>query len=211
MIKYGLISQTDARTLEKTIDLICAEFSEDSIIDITEIGVYGGGTGMGISEYVRSKDMLVWVTGIDNFKDGQPMDFPYNKFIKGNSTEVYHQLKDNSQHLIFVDGDHSKIGVIGDFYAYADKVKVNGYMVFHDTGKHIKPFKDFQHGDITNPDAYISVRKALEKIGLLSKVFFPYPNDKKDMNSLITGWELIFDEADETNEAGGVIVLKKIY
>lgn len=197
MIKYGLISDTDARTLEKTIDLICNVF-DDEWVNITEIGVYGGDTGKGMSEYIKSKNALYWMTGIDNSKDKEAVRFPYNTMIYGNSNEVYNQLEDNSQHLIFVDGCHCFAHVVSDFFCYAPKIKIGGYFAFHDTGKHIQPMKDFQHGDKNNPDAYISVRKALLAIGM----FLPVSN---------FGFNLIFDEADETNEAGGICVFKKLY
>lgn len=209
MIKYGLISETDASCLEKTIDLICDEYNDD-LLRVTEIGVYSGETGKGICEYIENvKDKDVCIIGIESIKDDQIImnADEYNDLIIGNSTEVYNQLEDNSQHLIFVDGDHSLIGVISDFYAYADKVKVGGYIAFHDTGRHIKPFKDFQHGDKDNPDAYISVRKALQKIGLL------YPDnfsDRKHLHHAMYDWELVFDEADENNEAGGICIFRKI-
>lgn len=116
----------------------------------------------------------------------------------------------DKQYLRMIDiisGGHSLIGVILDFYAYADKVKVGGFFCFHDTGRHIKSFKDFQHGDKENPDAYISVRKALQKIGLL------YPDnfsDRKHLHHAMYDWELVFDEADENDLAGGICVFRKI-
>lgn len=198
MPKYGLISETDARCLEKTIDMICEEFPDDPI-NVTEVGVYGGDTGGGISEYLKSKNRLYWMTGIDNYKDGEAVRFPYNTLINGNSNEVYNQIQDNSQHLIFVDGCHCFSHAVSDFFCYAPKVKTRGYFAFHDTGRHIKEFKDFQHGDKNNPDAYISVRKALDAIGVLK-------------SGICAGkmWKKIFDEADEANEAGGVIVFRKL-
>jgi len=87
--------------------------------------------------------------------------------------------------------------------------KTGGYLAFHDTGKHIKPFKDYQGaGDKEDADMYISVRKALNKIGLLRDTI-------RDVNSLdgyryFEGWELIFDAADETDLAGGICVFKKV-
>lgn len=206
MIKYGLISQVDAYALERTLDLIMDEFWNEAI-EFTEIGIYSGKTGYGINRYFASKKIASWWNGIDNRKDGQPIVYYPDRFIEGNSSEVYNQLNDYTQHLIFVDGDHSLIGVISDFYAYKDKIKIGGYIAFHDTGKHIKPFKDFQHGDRANPDAYISVRKALNKIKLLhDNDDFAYDvimSFKKDR------WELVFDEADETDEAGGICVFRK--
>jgi len=207
MIKYGLISETDARCLEKTIDLILHKNSQEYIY-VTEIGLFDCGTSNAIFNYIEKKSLECVYTGIDNNKDKQVIVPFWMKFIQGNSNEVYNQLSDNSQDLIFVDGDHSLIGVISDFYAYADKVKVGGYIAFHDTGRHIKPFKDFQHGDKENPDAYISVKKALQKIGLL------YPDnfsDRKHLHHAMYDWELVFDEADENDEAGGICVFKKLF
>lgn len=194
MIKYGLISHCDAAVIEKTISLApnCSDKFCAEPICITEIGLYNCETSIGIYEYVKSKNWKIKYTGIDNQKDKEIVAPDWMNLIIGNSNEVYNQLEDESQHMIFFDGDHSLIGVISDFFAYEDKIKVGGYAIFHDTGEHIKPFKDFQHGDENNPDAYISVRKAIKKIGL-------------------RGWEPIFDEADIYNEAGGVMVFKKLF
>ena len=210
-IKYGLISQTDARVLEYTIDLICDEF-KDEIIKVTEIGIYSGQTSKGIWDYVLdNKKRLLNLKGIDNKKDGEEIIYfpinPYTELIIGNSNEVYNQLPDEGQHLIFIDGCHCFAHVVSDFFCYAPKVKKGAYLAFHDTGKHIAKFKDFQHGDKENPDAYISVRKALEKIGLFE--LHEYPMMKDWIGNF--GFELIFDEADETNPAGGICVFKKLY
>lgn len=202
MIKYGLISETDWNTITKTLDLVME--STDEVINTCEIGIYSGATSFAICEYIQSKERKVNHIGIDNIKDGEPiLHFPLNqKFIRGNSTEVYYKVEDNSQDFIFIDGDHSYIGVISDFFAYSSKVKNGGYLLFHDTGKHIKPLKDFQHGDKNNPDSYISVRKALINIGLIN-----LPNDYINKQPQ---WEIVFDEADISNDAGGVIVIQKI-
>lgn len=204
-IKYGLISETDARTLERTIDLISNEF-DDGIICVAEIGIYGGDTGNGMTEYIRSNGRVPFITGIDNGKDKELVRFRYDKLLIGDSGEVYHKLKPYSHHLIFVDGCHCFAHTVSDFFCYSSKVKIGGYMAFHDTGDHIRPFKDYQHGDKSNPDAYISVRKALREIALFSGI------DAKtgDIFSMDGCWKLIFDEADPNNEAGGICVFKKL-
>lgn len=211
MIKYGLISETDARTLEKTIDLICDEFPNEMLRTL-EIGVYSGLTSKAIIQYIFNvKKRYTWHIGIDNNKDGQPMTdwFEAATFISGNSSEVYNQIEDNSQYLIFVDGCHCMSCVISDYFLYGEKVKVGGYFAFHDTGRHIKPFKDFQHGDKNNEGAYISVRKALEYCGAFG--YWNYPKDYHGEKKGNDRWELVFDEADETNEAGGICVFKRLY
>lgn len=217
MIKYGLISETDGRTIEKTIWEVVNNFPKDTTIYTTEVGVFDGQTSRGLNELIKSfhrtSDGLQFChvhTAIDNEKDKPILKpFPECNLIKGNSNEVYNQLEDNSQHLIFVDGCHCFAHVISDFFCYAPKVKVGGFIAFHDTGKHIKPMKDFQHGDKNNPDAYISVRKALKAIGLIE---YQYEFTFGEMYpEKYPGWELVFDEADSADLAGGVTVFKKLY
>lgn len=206
-IKYGLISKIDAECIEATLNYVMSDFPNE-VINVTEVGCYAGESGNAFSQYIKSKKRIPNITGIDNNKDGEKLRFDYDKLIIGNSAVVYNQLENNSQHLVFIDGDHSLIGVISDFFAYADKVKIGGYLVFHDTGKHIEPCTGFQHGDKYNPDAYISVRKALDKLGL---IYFSTQIDKKEYHTLRMNWKIIFDEADKADEAGGVCVFKKLF
>lgn len=209
-IKYGLISETDAKTIEATVSLILKEFWEEKLY-ITEIGLYNCETSVGIKRIIERNGSEVFYTGIDNQKEKEIIAPDWMNLIIGNSNEVYNQLADNSQHLVFIDGNHSFPYVISDFFCYAGKVKQGGYLAFHDTGKHIKLFKDYQGvGSKDDADMYISVRKALNKIGLL--------NDKFDASSTYLydiisrrNWDLVFDEADEKNEAGGICVFKKLY
>jgi hypothetical protein len=220
-IQYGLISRVDSDTIEMVIDLICNDF-DDKAINICEIGLYNGRTSSGIYEYVTTKkykskythpDQPIFefnykcnYTGIESFILGEKMVFfpEEGTLINGNSIEMYNRIPDNSQHLIFVDGCHCFAHVVSDFFCYAPKVKTGGFIAFHDTGNHIKPFKDFQHGDKDNPDAYISVRKALSSIGLLGRHEFLYPYNYRSI------WELVFDKADENDEAGGICCFRKL-
>lgn len=219
-IKYGLISDTDARTLEKTIYLITKEMLGTGItetgINITEIGLYSGETSKALYEYATSKqygglsanpiDSLMQCfnfkcnyTGIDNNKDGEQIKhFPEDgKLIIGNSSEVYNQLEDESQHMIFQDANHSYPMTISDFFCYEKKVKKGGYYAIHDCGEHIAPKTSFQcMGSKDDEDMYISCRRAIKRIGLL---------DNK-----LEGWELVFDEADTENLMGGICVFRKI-
>lgn len=204
MIKYGLISKVDSDCLEKTINRICREFG-DEYLNITEIGLFDCGTANGIREYVHTKKRGTCYTGIDNNKDKKITPPQWMNFIEGNSSEVYNRLEDESQHLIFIDGNHSFPAVVADFFCYASKVSAGGYMAFHDTGIHIKPFKDYQRiGSDQDPDMYISVRKALTSIGLLRKRS-PLMAD----GVFIEDWDLIYDECDPNDEAGGVCVFQK--
>lgn len=195
MIKYGLISEVDWACIKKTIDLILPEFWDEKIC-VTEIGLYNCHSSIAIKEYVESREMAVAYTGIDNQKDKEIIAPDWMNLIIGNSNEVYNQLEDNSQHLIFEDSCHCYGCVIGNWYHYSPKVKIGGYYAFHDTGKHIAAFKDYQHGDKEKQDSYISVRKALTDLGLYEGM---------------EGWELVFDEADILDAAGGITVLKRLF
>lgn len=197
IIKYGLISETDAMVLEKTIDLICNDFTDNEIC-VTEIGLFDCGTVNGLSQYItEKKSRIVYYTGIDNEKDKPIIAPPELHYINGNSNEVYNQIEDNSQHLVFQDANHSYPMTISDFFCYEGKVKRGGFYALHDTGAHIRPKTSYQRmGSIEDEDMYISCRKAIKRIGLLDNKF--------------DGWELVFDEADILNEMGGIVVLRKL-
>lgn len=210
MIKYGLINQVDASCLERAIDYIQKDFPTE-VINYTEVGLYHGATTRGIKEYLESKNAKYVLTGIDNFKDKEELVFlPEGvNLIIGSSIEVYNQLPDNSQHLILIDGNHSFPYVIADFFCYAPKVKVGGYIAFHDAAPHAQNKSYQRMGSDKDMDMYISVRKALGRIGLLNK------NVQADFDSYIgsNGFELIFDKHApfEVDEGGGTIVFKKLY
>jgi len=216
MIQYGLISRIDSDTLEKTFDLIANEFPDETI-NYTEVGIYNGRSVNGVKEYLESKGLKYQLNGIENFKDKEQLVFlpEETNLIQGSSIEVYNQLEDNSQHLILIDGNHSFPYVIADFFCYSQKVKVGGYIAFHDAAPQAQ-FKSWQRmGSESDPDMYISVRKALEKIGLLEDGYVwdeinkgMYGYGKLPISN--SRWELVFDEYDKTHEGGGLIVLKKI-
>ncbi len=207
MIKYGLISETDAKTLEATIDLII-EDNPNELLYITEVGCYAGQSASGLSQYIKSKGKDCFIVGIDNGKDGEELRFKYDRFIKGNSNEVYNQLKDDSQDLIIIDALHTFPAVISDFFCYAPKIKVGGFIAFHDSGKHLDPLSHWQGvGDKNDPDMCIGgVRRALNKIGLIVDI----EQANESINRYYNECELIFDEADPNDTGGGFCVFKKL-
>lgn len=195
MIEYGLISRVDASVLEKTIDLICEEFPTQEI-KVTEVGLYNGRTSKGIKEYIEGKGRFPVLTGVDNFRDNEQLSFyPHDaRLLRGNSSEMCYQIEDYSQHLIFIDGLHTFSGVISDFFCYYPKVRIDGYLAFHDVAPHAQG-KDWQRlGFQDDPDQHISVRRALNEIN-------PF---------LYRDFELIDERYDPNDAAGGVAVFKRI-
>jgi hypothetical protein len=196
-MSYGLLTAKDIETIEKTLDLVC-ESNYNDPVRVTEIGVRDGSTSRGINKYLVKKGKLVFYTGIDNNHDmevQEPFDGCY--LIIGNSGEVFYKLQDNSQNFIFLDANHSLFNTTADFLLYMSKVRVNGFFVFHDTSPNIAPFTDYQGiGDKNNTYNYISCRDAIQRMGLLENKF--------------PGWELVYDEHDQSFPTGGVTVVKRI-
>jgi hypothetical protein len=196
-MQYGLITTLDCKVLDKTLELVCLKFPE-GVINTLELGVRDGSGSRGIRNFFLEKGRQINHTGIDNQNDMPIKEpFPGCNLIIGSSIEVYNKVPDNSQHFIFIDANHSYLYTMADFLLYSDKVVPGGYMAMHDTAAHIKPLTDYQRvGSNLDPDNYISCRKAIKKLGLLDNKF--------------EGWQLIFDEADETKLTGGVTVIERI-
>lgn len=212
MIQYGLISKVDAACVEKTLDLIIAGFPEETI-NVCEVGLYNCATSHGVHDYILSKGRAAAMTGIDNERDKLIHPPGWMKFIRGNSNEVYNKVPDGSQHLIFIDGLHTFPAVVSDFFCYAPKVKVGGFIGFHDTGLHLDPLSGWQGiGSKDDPDMCLGgVRKALDVIGLLEQARDPYWGANERWTRFSRSWELVFDEADPEDTGGGICIFKRMY
>lgn len=196
--QLGLITPSDAGVITMCIQDLNERFSNEPI-KITEVGIHNGHTSRLMRNVVLSLGRELDYTGIDaqiDFKMGPP--FEGAKFIVGYSTDVYAQIEDGSQHMIFIDANHNLVYTAADFLVYQSKLKPGGLFVFHDTGSHIPAFKDYQHmGDRKNPDNYIACRKALTLLGL-----YDTPESR--------GFRLFIDKADQKYETGGVTAFVKL-
>jgi ectoine hydroxylase-related dioxygenase (phytanoyl-CoA dioxygenase family)/predicted O-methyltransferase YrrM len=58
------------------------------------------------------------------------------KYIKGDSRSgktILEVIKESTKYdMVFIDGDHTKRGVLSDFQNYADLVEIGGYLIFDD-------------------------------------------------------------------------------
>lgn len=196
-MQYGLMTATDYQTMDKVLGMVLEVFPE-GIINTCEIGVHRGDGSRGIHKFITDAGRINFHTGIDNQHDfamGSP--FEGCNFIIGSSIEVYNQIADNSQHFLLIDGCHNYALTMADFLVYSDKVRVGGFVAFHDTGEQIKPMTDFQGmGDKDDPDMYISCRKAVKKLGLFDDTF--------------PGWKYQFSIWDDQFHTGGITVVKRI-
>ena len=199
-IIYGLINRVDASVLEDAIESVFKDFPGETI-NYLEVGLYNGRTTSGIKQYMDGRSIPYNLTGIDNFKDKEDLVF-YPKeanLIQGSSIEVYNQIPDLSQHLILIDANHSLPYVIADTMFYKDKVKAGGYLAFHDAAPHSQNKSYQRMGSESDPDMYISVLKALEKLGFIGE----------DNIADHWGFKLIAHKWDETDEGGGTIIFRR--
>lgn len=201
-MKYGWMPERDYLTMSQMLDVVCDTFNE-GVLNTLELGVRDGRTSRGIHQYLKSKNRINFHTGVDNNHDIEtPLPFEGCRLIIGNTMEVYNQVPDKSQHFCFIDACHNYRMTMMDFLLYSDKVRVGGILAFHDTSPNIKPFTDYQGmGSKDDPDNFISCRKAIKKLGLIDNpaVYFSL------------GWDVLFDEYDETFPTGGIIALKKLH
>jgi MMP 1-O-methyltransferase len=54
------------------------------------------------------------------------------KALVGYSSAFVNEFEDQSLDLLFIDGDHSREGAEFDFTHFGNKVKIGGYIIFHD-------------------------------------------------------------------------------
>jgi len=57
--------------------------------------------------------------------------------LRGNSNEVYKNvpLLNRQVDILFIDGGHDRQTVVNDIVGWGPKVRVGGYMIFHDVGQ----------------------------------------------------------------------------
>jgi len=193
---YGLMPAKDYETIDRVLEMVLNDFPQ-GIINTLEIGVHAGNTSRGVHGFISEKGRINFHTGIDSQKDfAMVAPFDGCNFLVGDSLMVADQVRDNSQHFVFIDGCHNFQYTAADFLMYKDKVIKNGYLAFHDTGMQIKKFQDFQGGDKNNPYHYIACRDAVSKLGLLEDKF--------------PGFKLVIDEWDAEYPTGGIVVVKRI-
>jgi len=132
------------------LNIICKLFT---IKNYLEIGVHNGGS----MSYVVSENKSKNCIGIDLFedttgnyiKDSITIKKSFDnisknninstiKLIQGNSTskgtidKLKEELKNNKIDLLFIDGDHSYMGVKNDFFNYYSFVNDNGLIILDD-------------------------------------------------------------------------------
>lgn len=169
---------------------IINQYPEDYTISYVEIGCYAGGSSCLVLQRkntnVYTIDLSVPIpknvvmTNVDKFN----VHGNIFEYIEGSSQDIntINRLRSfiDTIDVLFIDGDHSSIGVVSDFEVYSPMVKPGGYIIFDD-------YNDFIHSPEVKPtvDEIISNISGYDIIGTLPNIFSARPSDLKDGNCFI--------------------------
>lgn len=165
-------------------------YPENYEITYVEIGCYAGGSTCLV---LQRKNTNVFTIDLANPIPQSVVMDNVNKFnvhnnnftyIKGNSHNMttLNKLKSFVKKIdvLFIDGDHSSLGVKTDFNLYSPIVKSGGYIIFDD-------YNDKQHSPDVKPtvDEIISNINGYEIIGTIPNILGARPGELLDGNCFI--------------------------
>lgn len=183
---YGAILREDVEVLEACLQRLIGGPGEVVVphtISVCEIGMHDGGTARGIESFVNAYGCALSYIGIDP-DDGtkRPRHVPAGgKVIVGDSAEVYGQVPDGLD-IVWVDGCHCLNHVVLDTLHFAPKVRVGGFLCFHDVNPSCQGWGHQYHG----PD---TPEFAVDVVHALAALRFPWP-----------GWELFMERCPDPKE-----------
>lgn len=156
-----------------------------------EIGAYAGGSACLMVQRPNTKVISIdlgWPiepqTVIKNVAKFNKHKNEYT-YIQGNSTsfEIVERLKEINVDILFIDGDHSYVGVWNDFINFSKLVKPGGYIIFDDYNDKLKsPMVKSAVDHIVN-----QLRDDYNIIGTLKNVYNArgFTNEENDGNCYI--------------------------
>lgn len=182
--------------LSVALRLVLDEFPNDDY-KILELGIAHGHFLKNMFDYMEHvKFGKTNAYGVDSkLHDYCPCQLqgPRMHFVEGKTTEVYTKFSDEEFHFIFVDACHCHGHVFKDFTNYNKKVKVGGYIAFHDTNPDFQGGSQQPRTDECSKDTHIGVVKGI-------KEFDPESN----------GFELLLKERSNGEYWGGVTIYKRV-
>ncbi len=147
------------------LDAVCLEvLKTKKDVRWLEIGMWKGLTARGIKSFVEAHGGTLDYWGIDpGFLEPPQSPFEGAHFIHGRSEECFHMVPGTFD-VVFVDGNHSRNGVILDTFNYEPKVAQGGFMLFHDTNPKCQ-HTGYEYEGPNIPQFGIAVREAWAMIG----------------------------------------------
>lgn len=195
-MSYGLITQVDARALERSLIRVAARFPGRPL-RIVEVGVCHGDTSRALKAFLDAQGIVFDYTGVDNSRD-LPVAVPFEgaRLIDEPSEFAYRHIA-TGVHWVFADGCHGANAVMLDFLNYGDLLAPGGELIFHDAAPYTQNKLDWQGiGPKDHVDFGTATRTACRRLGLLD-------GGRLDWSVVEEIWESSWD-------SGGVIVVVKL-
>ena len=100
---------------------------------IAELGTQKGIFANDILNICKPKELHLFDIMTEDYNNSDFNELKaFAKFHSGNSDEMLDRLPDNYFDWIYIDADHSYMGVKKDIYVAIKKIKPGGYLVFND-------------------------------------------------------------------------------
>lgn len=159
--RHGMCFDADS----DVFDAVCLEvLKTKKEVRWLEIGMWKGYTARGLKSFIESQGGTLDYWGIDPGLLEKPVSpFEGAHFIEGKSEECFH-LFPGLFDVVFVDGNHSRNGVILDTFNYEKKVAPGGFMLFHDTNPKCQG-TGYEYSGPNIPEFGIAVREAWAMMG----------------------------------------------
>lgn len=173
------------------LDLV-KSFHHSKRVNYLEIGAYAGGSACLVAQRPKTNVISIDLgkpipsqVAKDNVESLKAKDVFYN-YIQGDSQSesTFIEIHEHITHVdvLFIDGDHSGIGMTKDFNLYKDLVSSGGYIVFDDYNdeKHSPQVKGAVDTIVSNLD-----KDKYEIIGTLENKFGARPDWLKEGNCFV--------------------------
>ena len=159
--RHGMCFDSDSDVL----DAACLEVLKwKRVVNVLEIGMWKGLTARGMKKFLEEHGGAINYWGIDpGLLEAPECPFEGGHFIRGKSEESFH-LFPSGFDIVFVDGNHSRNGVILDIFNYEEKIAKGGFMIFHDTNPKCQG-TGYEYDGPHIPAFGIAVREAWALIG----------------------------------------------
>lgn len=149
---------------------------EKTQIKLLEIGTAHGGFLRTWVDFLESLNVDVIGFGVDSKLHGyEPYKFNEKMtFVEGSSTEsrVINQFENEQFDFVFIDGCHCQGHCEKDAKNYWNKVKVGGFLGFHDTSPRFQGGTEQPKTEECSEDTHIGVVKGIEKSGIENNFSF---------------------------------------
>jgi hypothetical protein len=157
----GYLHHDDLTCYESALRYVAAFPS----LSICEVGIFCGETSRSVRK-VLGADYTHWCVDscVEPRGVWQP-PFEGARCVWKDSHEAAAEIPDGLG-LVLIDGCHCLFHVLGDVALYGAKLRPGGLMLLHDANQQAQGKTYQKHGNPKRPESHISVRRAVDVLGL---------------------------------------------